>query len=357
MKKILFSVAFIALSFTSFAQVGVGTTNPDTSAALDVVSTTKGFLLPRMTEVQMNAIATPAEGLIVYCLDCTLKGLYVNIGTEFINVINGTSASADVVAAIVTASTNPAAGGTPSLADLTAAGVTGALGDQVAYEVAIADASPAPKTVAELQAIIDAVNNATPKDTTTAVVDVAGQNGTIWMDRNLGATQVATSSTDAAAYGDLYQWGRAADGHQIRTSTTAGGPVASGSEGQNFIITNYDWLSTKDDTLWQAGNNDPCPTGYRVPTETELNNERLAFAPNNGSGAYGSALKFTLAGNRSNSAGTLGSVGAGGYYWTSTVISDAVNDNNVRYMAIWSSGSGMNTTFRGRGYSVRCIKE
>jgi len=43
---------------------------------------------------------------------------------------------------------------------------------------------------------------------------VKSATGKIWMDRNLGASQVATSSTDAAAYGDLYQWGRAADGHE-----------------------------------------------------------------------------------------------------------------------------------------------
>ena len=40
------------------------------------------------------------------------------------------------------------------------------------------------------------------------------------MDRNLGATQAATSSTDVDAYGDLYQWGRFSDGHQCRTSAT-----------------------------------------------------------------------------------------------------------------------------------------
>ena len=40
------------------------------------------------------------------------------------------------------------------------------------------------------------------------------------MDRNLGATQAATSSTDVDAYGDLYQWGRFSDGHQCRTSNT-----------------------------------------------------------------------------------------------------------------------------------------
>ena len=44
--------------------------------------------------------------------------------------------------------------------------------------------------------------------------------GRTWMDRNLGASQVATSVTDEFAYGDLYQWGRYADGHQARTSST-----------------------------------------------------------------------------------------------------------------------------------------
>jgi hypothetical protein len=60
-----------------------------------------------------------------------------------------------------------------------------------------------------------------PRDTETAVVDVVNPaTGVTWMDRNLGASRAATSSTDADAYGDLYQWGRAADGHQKRTSST-----------------------------------------------------------------------------------------------------------------------------------------
>jgi hypothetical protein len=40
------------------------------------------------------------------------------------------------------------------------------------------------------------------------------------MDRNLGAARAATSSTDAEAYGDLYQWGRGTDGHEKRNSQT-----------------------------------------------------------------------------------------------------------------------------------------
>ncbi len=51
---------------TSGVNVGIGTTNPNTSAQLDLSSTNKGFLPPRMTRAQILAIPTPAEGLIIY---------------------------------------------------------------------------------------------------------------------------------------------------------------------------------------------------------------------------------------------------------------------------------------------------
>ena len=55
----------------------------------------------------------------------------------------------------------------------------------------------------------------------TVVVDVLNPfTGKTWMDRNLGASQVATSSTDVLAYGDSYRWGRFSDGHQCRRSAT-----------------------------------------------------------------------------------------------------------------------------------------
>lgn len=47
-------------------QVGVGTTTPSSSAAVDVTSTTKGFLPPRMTTAQRNAIASPTKGLLIF---------------------------------------------------------------------------------------------------------------------------------------------------------------------------------------------------------------------------------------------------------------------------------------------------
>ena len=88
MKNIILTL-IITLSLNAFAQVGVNTTNPDPSAVLDVESTTSGFLPPRMTEIQMDDIFEPAEGLVIYCTDCDSRGLRVFDGSSW----TGTSGS------------------------------------------------------------------------------------------------------------------------------------------------------------------------------------------------------------------------------------------------------------------------
>ena len=197
---------------------------------------------------------------------------------------------------------------------------------------------------------------ALPGGTTLAAGEVFSSTGKIWMDKNLGASQVATSSSDAASYGDLYQWGRNTDGHESRTSAATAGPVAAGAEGANFITVTGDCLTVKDDTRWNGatkGTHDPCPTGYRVPTETEWNNERLAFLTNNAAGAFTSVLKLPVGGFRLNNNGTLISVGASGEYWSSTVGSATT----ARRMTINSTQSSFNQYSRALGFSVRCMKE
>ncbi len=67
------------LQYNSYAQVGIGTTVPDASSILDVVSTTQGVLVPRLTTTQENAITNPATGLLIYNTDC--KEFRFNIGT------------------------------------------------------------------------------------------------------------------------------------------------------------------------------------------------------------------------------------------------------------------------------------
>jgi hypothetical protein len=61
----------------AFTQVGIGTSTPNASAQLDVTSTSKGFLPPRMTSAQRDAIASPAEGLLIF--NTTNKSIEVYI--------------------------------------------------------------------------------------------------------------------------------------------------------------------------------------------------------------------------------------------------------------------------------------
>jgi uncharacterized protein (TIGR02145 family) len=186
--------------------------------------------------------------------------------------------------------------------------------------------------------------------------------GKVWLDRNLGATQVATSSTDAASYGDLYQWGRGADGHQVRTSTTTATQATdwlagSGSWDGLYITTStspFNWLSTAETHMWSgtAAENNPCPSGFRLPTNAEWNQERRTWPTNNAAGAFASPLKLPMAGFRSRSDGSLGSVGSSGFYWSSTV-----SGTNSRYLNFSSSTALMLTDNRAYGFSVRCLKD
>ncbi|MEJ0103827.1 MAG: hypothetical protein WDO19_15265 [Bacteroidota bacterium] len=72
----LLLVFLVLTAVSSHAQVAIGTTTPDPSAQLDITSTAKGLLLPRMTALQRLAIATPAEGLLVFQTDAT-AGVYI----------------------------------------------------------------------------------------------------------------------------------------------------------------------------------------------------------------------------------------------------------------------------------------
>jgi hypothetical protein len=82
-----------------------------------------------------------------------------------------------------------------------------------------------------------------------------------------------------------------------------------------------------------------------------LNNERLSWSSNTSVGAYASPLKWTLAGYRSNSNGSLGNVGTYGFYWSSTV-----SGTNSRNLIFSSSNAAMYDDLRAYGLTVRCVK-
>jgi len=192
--------------------------------------------------------------------------------------------------------------------------------------------------------------------TPTAVVDVTNPStGKTWMDRNLGASQVATSSTDANAFGDLYQWGRGADGHQCRNSATTSTLSSTDQPGHgDFITTSSDWRSPQNTNLWQGVNgvNNPCPNGYRLPTEAELNSERLSWISSTPAGAIASALKLPNAGYRKRQDASLQDVGSRGNYWSSDVSS-----SSSRQLMFGASSAFLGGNERGNASSVRCIKD
>src|SRR4030095_4261001 len=81
MKRLLLLHTLLVLSYATFCQgVGIGTSNPDVSAALDITSVNKGLLVPRMNLNAINAIVNPARGLLVY--DSVVNQFMVNIGSS-----------------------------------------------------------------------------------------------------------------------------------------------------------------------------------------------------------------------------------------------------------------------------------
>ena len=198
-------------------------------------------------------------------------------------------------------------------------------------------------------------------NTTTEIVEVTNPaTGQTWMDRNLGASRAATSMDDEQAYGDLYQWGRAADGHQKRDSGTTSTLSSTDTPGHGDFITSssgayWDWRSPQNDNLWQGGNgiNNPCPDGYRLPTEAEWEAERQSWSSNNRVGAFESPLKLPVAGRRRVSNGSLSAVDGGGLYWSSSV-SRTVSFSSGLFFS--RTGAGMDGASRAYGRSVRCLK-
>jgi hypothetical protein len=402
--KQLIPIVLLTITITTNAQVGIGTTTPDDSAILDVNSITQGFLPPRMTNVQRDAIVSPSDGLIIFnttsgcpnyyfsgfwyewcgtvvfplgvigALDC---GSVNNIGTitegeptsgvsseiPYINGNGGTHLGQTVTSTGVTGLTaSLAAGtfasgtgtlnytitGTPNVSG-TASFALNIGGQTCTFAISVASNLAAQYPLASVFCASGP----------TAIVDVLNPTtGKLWMDRNLGASRAATNSTDTLAFGDLYQWGRKSDGHQCRNSSTTSSLSSTDQPDNNlFIITSTspnDWRNPQNSNLWQGVNgiNNPCPSGYRLPTDTELNVERLSWNQNNYLGAFDSPLKLPMTGYRSNSDGLLYDVANQGHLWSSSV--SGINSLNL--------GSGqinarMFEDNRASGRAIRCIKD
>lgn len=202
---------------------------------------------------------------------------------------------------------------------------------------------------------------------------VRGADGKIWLQQNLGSAQVATSQADVDSYGDLFQWGRWDDGHQLRNSATATIPSPNSPDGLNgsgsFIIgsaaserwwsTNAlsdQWTAADASGVTSSNGADPCKAigqGWKMPSQAEWTAAVNAEAISNPAGAYGSQLKLPAGGNRSFTNGTFDFVGQRGYFWSSDT-----SNSGGRFLYIGTSSANPSSgASRGQGASVRCIKD
>jgi len=190
--------------------------------------------------------------------------------------------------------------------------------------------------------------------------------GICWFDRNLGADPMpfvpaddATGNTDARLFGDLFQWGRGDDGHQVRDPLSPATNTLSTTDqpGHGKFIRVFsepgDWREERNDDLWQGvdGINNPCPPGWRLPIAAELDAERVSWNAFGVVGAYASPLKWPVGGNRSTF-GSLDNVGDYAGIWSSS-IDDYLSED----LFIYPGGAIINDSYRVVGLSVRCVRD
>lgn len=207
-------------------------------------------------------------------------------------------------------------------------------------------------------------------DSNTVVAPIVSGTGKVWMDRNLGALQRPQSPTDYLAFGQLFQWGRANDGHAdiswvydtntgLVTGTIINGtsttltdnPIPTGS--QMIVSPGEDWRINPDSSLWNGLNaaNNPCPRGYRVPTYSEFMAEINYYSITNNTNAFSNnPLRFMAPG--SFIGGTLSVDYTFSSYWTSSYNNSA----NRTSMYLGTTVSYYDDDPK-HGFAIRCIKD
>lgn len=205
---------------------------------------------------------------------------------------------------------------------------------------------------------------------------VRSADGKIWLRQNLGSTKAAASLTDTGAYGDLFQWGRWDDGHQLANSTLEpAAPVPNNPSGLNggnsgFYSAGYQstsnwWSEGTANDQWTAdgssssvtatNGSDPCRaigTGWRLPAVDEIETVLAAENISDISSAFASNLKLVPAGMKDYNG--IFSPGTRLYLWSS---SSSPYTGSGQHLYISPYSALTNSGGRDGGMSVRCIKE
>lgn len=287
-----------AIYIKSTGNIGIGTSAPHASAAVEISSTTKGFLPPRMTVAEIEAIVGPANGLIVFCTTDNKYYGYLSASQTWQEISFGNSGI------------NP--------------GFT--CGDAITRNHVAGNVAPVSKLTSY----------------STVLTNLSGASK-CWITSNLGSTLAASSATDATelAAGWYWQFNRQQGYKHDGTTRTP----------------NTTWITSISEYLNWISSNDPCliliGPGWRIPTYAEWYNVDMNGGWDNYNEAYSSVLKLHAAGQLLNTNGNLLNIGSTGYYWTSTYS----DQSGSWILVINNSASSMSPNSKTAGETVRCIKD
>lgn len=279
-------------------RIGIGTTTPDPSAKLEVNSTSQGFLPPRMTQEQIEAIQFPAEGLIVYCT--TDHRFYAYTGGSGTGSWRELSFGSGIITPVFTC-------------------------DSLVINHVTGNVAPVSKTV----------NYA-------AVANFPIWPNLCWLTSNLGADHQADSINDPTEASAGWYW----QYNKMQGYKHDGINRTPNSTWINLIDENSEWIAANDPCNLELG------TGWRLPTMVEWYNMSDVLDWDNGWGPWG-MLKMHFAGYLYADNGSIVYRGSLADYWSSTY----VNNTTGYDLGFDLSSCGILHFQKACGLSVRCVKE
>lgn len=387
--KIFFLAITMMAGCALTAQVSINNDNstPDGSAMLDVKSTDKGFLPPRMTSAQRDAIASPAPGLMIFNADANTLQYYNSTVWENTNGTSCVPATPGIITGNVHVYFN-ATGEVYSIAaipyatsyfwtvpaDATITAGQGTTSITVDFVGAYSNVNVRAESGCGTSDYSNLFINMSFVDERDGQSYITAEIGNqVWMAENL-AFLPAVSPSSTGSETDPYYYVHGYQGTDVA--------VAKATTIYQTYGALYNWAAVMQGAA--SSNSNPsgvqgvCPDGWHVPSDAELT-ELTTYVGNNGhSGTEGTALKSTTGwnnnqiggngngtdnfgftglagGSRSFNGSFTSTIGSIGYWWFST----EGTASNAWYRVLSSNFGGMlgASVPKSNSFSVRCLRD